>query len=82
MRFQSTFVVVGALLIAAPGIGNAAQRSDTIDALRQIATDVGRVWPARLVSRSCFLRLRIEVTRRDGFVPSVMKRWQQRWFER
>jgi hypothetical protein len=43
MRFQSVFAVVGALLIAAPGIGNAAQRSDRIDALRQIATDIGRV---------------------------------------
>jgi hypothetical protein len=51
MRFQSTFVVVGALLIAAPGIGNAAQRSDTIDALRQIATDVGRVIAAASVCR-------------------------------
>jgi hypothetical protein len=31
------------MLMAAPGIGNAAQRSDRIDALRQIATEVGRV---------------------------------------
>jgi branched-chain amino acid transport system substrate-binding protein len=43
MRFQSLIVVLGTMLIAAPGIGNAAQRSDRIDALRQIATDVGRV---------------------------------------
>ena len=37
MRFQFTVVPVGTLLIAAPGIGNAAQHSDRIDALRQIA---------------------------------------------
>jgi hypothetical protein len=40
MRFQSVFAVVGALLIAALGIGNAAQRSDRIDALRQIAIEL------------------------------------------
>jgi hypothetical protein len=51
MRFQSVFAVVGALLIAAPGIGNAAQRSDRIDALRQIAIDVGRVIGAASVCR-------------------------------
>jgi hypothetical protein len=41
MRFQFVPVVVGSVLIAAPGIGNAGL-SDSIDALRQIATDVGR----------------------------------------
>jgi branched-chain amino acid transport system substrate-binding protein len=48
MRFQS---VVGAMLIAAPGIGSAARRNDRIDALRQIATDVGRVISAASVCR-------------------------------
>ncbi len=42
MRIQSVYVVVGALLIAAPGIGNAGL-SDRVDALRQIAADVGHV---------------------------------------
>jgi hypothetical protein len=51
MRFQSVFVVVGALLIAAPGTGTAAQRNDRIDALKQIATDVGRVVAAASVCR-------------------------------
>jgi hypothetical protein len=51
MRFQSVFAVVGALLIAAPGIGNAAQRGDRIDALRQIAIDVGRIIGAASVCR-------------------------------
>jgi branched-chain amino acid transport system substrate-binding protein len=51
MRFQSVFVVVGAMLIAAPGIGSAARRNDRIDALRQIATDVGRVISAASVCR-------------------------------
>jgi hypothetical protein len=50
MRFQFTFVV-GAMLIAAPGIGNAAQRSDRIDALQQIATGIGRVIGAASVCR-------------------------------
>ena len=43
MRCEFAFVVVYAMLIAAPGVGNAAERSDRIDALRQIATGVGRV---------------------------------------
>ena len=43
MRSQSVCVVVGAMLIAAPETGSAALRSDRIDALRQIATDVGRL---------------------------------------
>ena len=51
MRFQSVFVVVGAMLIAAPGIGSAARRNDRFDALRQIATDVGRVISAASVCR-------------------------------
>ena len=51
MRFQSVSVVVGALLIAAPGTGTAAQRNDRIDALKQIATDVGRVVAAASVCR-------------------------------
>ena len=38
---QFVFVVV--MLLAAPGIGNAAQRSDRIDALRQVAASVGHV---------------------------------------
>jgi hypothetical protein len=44
-------VVVGATLIAAPGTGTAAQRNDRIDALKQIATDVGRVVAAASVCR-------------------------------
>jgi branched-chain amino acid transport system substrate-binding protein len=51
MRFQSVSVVVGAMLIAAPGTGTAAQRNDRIDALKQIATDVGRVVAAASVCR-------------------------------
>jgi len=51
MRFQSVFVVVGAMLIVAPGTGSAARRSDRIDALRQIATDVGRLSSAASVCR-------------------------------
>jgi branched-chain amino acid transport system substrate-binding protein len=51
MRFQFVVVPVGALLSAAPGIGDAAQRSDRIDALRQIATDVGHVTNAASVCR-------------------------------
>jgi len=42
MRIQSVYVVVGTMLIAAPGVGNAGL-SDRVDALRQIATDVGHV---------------------------------------
>ena len=49
MRFF--MVVAGAMLIAAPGTGNAAPRSDRIDALKQIATDVGRVVAAASVCR-------------------------------
>jgi hypothetical protein len=51
MRFQSVFVVAGAMLIAAPGIGNAAQRGNRIDALRQIATGIGSVSGAASVCR-------------------------------
>jgi branched-chain amino acid transport system substrate-binding protein len=52
MRFQSVFVVVvAAMVIVGPGIGNAAQRSDRIDALRQIATSIGRVIAAASVCR-------------------------------
>ena len=50
MRFQFTFVV-GAMLIAVSGSGNAAQRSDRIDALQQIATGIGRVIGAASVCR-------------------------------
>ncbi len=52
MRIQSVhaYVVVGAMLIAVPGIGNAGL-SDRVDALRQIATDVGRVIGAASVCR-------------------------------
>jgi hypothetical protein len=46
---QFVYVVVGAMLIAAPGIGNAAQRSDS--ALRQIATGIGSVSGAASVCR-------------------------------
>jgi hypothetical protein len=42
---------VGAVLMAAPGIGSAAQRSDRIDALLQIATGVGRAMSAASVCR-------------------------------
>ena len=42
---------VGAALIAAPGLGSAAQRSDRIDALLQIATGVGRATSAASVCR-------------------------------
>jgi hypothetical protein len=48
---QFVFVVVGAMLVAAPGTGNAAQRSDRLDALRQIATGIGSVGGAASVCR-------------------------------
>jgi hypothetical protein len=48
---QFAFVVVGAMLVAAPGTGNAAQRSDRLDALRQIATGIGSVSGAASVCR-------------------------------
>jgi branched-chain amino acid transport system substrate-binding protein len=51
MRCQFAFVVVGTMLIAAPELGNAAQRSDRIDALLQIATGVGHVIGAASVCR-------------------------------
>jgi branched-chain amino acid transport system substrate-binding protein len=53
MRFQSVSasVFVGAMLIAAPGTATAAERSDRIAALKQIATDVGRVIAAASVCR-------------------------------
>jgi branched-chain amino acid transport system substrate-binding protein len=51
MRSESVFVVVGAMLIAAPVTGSAAQRSDRTDSLRQIATDVGRLSSAASVCR-------------------------------
>jgi hypothetical protein len=51
MRFQFVVVPVGALLIAAPRIGGAAQHSDRIDALRQIATDGGHATNAASVCR-------------------------------
>jgi hypothetical protein len=50
MRFQFAFVV-GAMLIAVSGIGNAAQRSDRTDALQQIATGIGPVIGAASVCR-------------------------------
>jgi hypothetical protein len=50
MRFQFTFVA-GAMLTAVSGIGNAAQRSDRIDALQQIATSIGPVIGAASVCR-------------------------------
>jgi hypothetical protein len=46
---QFLFVVVGAMLVAAPG--NAAQRSDRFDALRKIATGIGSVSGAASVCR-------------------------------
>jgi hypothetical protein len=51
MRSQCVFVVVSAMVIAAPGIGNAAQRSGKIDALGEIATNLGRVIGAASVCR-------------------------------
>ncbi len=51
MRLQFIFVCVGAMLMAAHGIADAAQRSDRIDALRQIATDVGRIVSTASVCR-------------------------------
>jgi branched-chain amino acid transport system substrate-binding protein len=51
MRLQSMPVVVGTMLIAAHGIANAAQRNDRMDALRQMATDVGRAVGAASVCR-------------------------------
>jgi hypothetical protein len=51
MRLQPVFVFAGAMLMAAHGIADAAQRSDRIDALRQIATDVGRVVSTASVCR-------------------------------
>jgi hypothetical protein len=45
------FAVVGVVLIAAPGLGTAAQRSDRIDALLQIASGVGRAMGAASVCR-------------------------------
>jgi len=45
------FVVVGAMLIAAPGTGNGAQHRDRLDALRQIATGIGSVSGAASVCR-------------------------------
>jgi hypothetical protein len=50
MRFQFAFVV-GAMLIAVSGIGNAAQRSDRTDALQQIATGIATVIGAASVCR-------------------------------
>jgi phage-related tail protein len=54
MRFQFIVAPLGALIIAAPGIGNAAQHCDRIDALRQIATDVGHAINAASVCREIF----------------------------
>jgi branched-chain amino acid transport system substrate-binding protein len=51
MRLQSIPVVVGTMLIAAHGGASVAQRSDRIDALRQMATDVGRAVGAASVCR-------------------------------
>jgi branched-chain amino acid transport system substrate-binding protein len=51
MRLRSIPVVVGTMLIAAHGVVNAAQRSDRMDALRQMATDVGRAVGAASVCR-------------------------------
>jgi uncharacterized protein len=51
MCSRSVCVVVGAMLIAAPETGSAAQRSDRVDVLRQIATDVGRLSSAASVCR-------------------------------
>src|SRR5271167_1081640 len=48
---QFAFVVVGTMLIAAPELGNSAQRSDRIDALLQIAAGVGHVIGAASVCR-------------------------------
>jgi branched-chain amino acid transport system substrate-binding protein len=51
MPFQFVVVPVGALLIAAPGVGDAAQHVDRIDALLQIATDVGHATNTASVCR-------------------------------
>jgi branched-chain amino acid transport system substrate-binding protein len=48
---QVMYVLVGAMLIAAPGIGNAAQRSDRLNVLRQIAMGIGSVSGAASVCR-------------------------------
>jgi hypothetical protein len=51
MRCKLAIVVAGAAVIAGPGSGIAAQRSDRIDDLVQIATGVGRVSSAASVCR-------------------------------
>jgi len=51
MRCQLAIVAAGAALIAGPGSGIAAPRSDRIDDLVQIATGVGRVSSAASVCR-------------------------------
>jgi hypothetical protein len=48
---QVVYVFVGAMLIAAPWTGNAAQRSDRLNALRQIAMGIGSVSGAASVCR-------------------------------
>jgi hypothetical protein len=48
---QVVYVFVGAMLIVAPGTGNAAQRSDRFNALRQIAMGIGSVSGAASVCR-------------------------------
>jgi branched-chain amino acid transport system substrate-binding protein len=48
MRCRSTFVV-GVMVIAASGLGSAAERSDRVDALLQIATAVGHAVSAASV---------------------------------
>ena len=70
MRCQFAFVVVYAMLIAAPGVGNAAERSDRIDALRQIATGVGHVIGAASVCREISWPHRM---------PVVSKKTPRRW---
>jgi hypothetical protein len=51
MCCRFAIAVVGVVLIAAPGLGSAAQRSDRIDALLQIASGVGRAMSAASVCR-------------------------------
>jgi hypothetical protein len=51
MRCRFACAVAAAVLLAMPGLGNAAPRNDRTDALLQIATGVGRVASAASVCR-------------------------------
>jgi hypothetical protein len=48
---QFVLIVVGAMLLAVPGAGNAAQRGARLEVLRQIATGIGSVSGAASVCR-------------------------------